>query len=159
MRGISSAHYPTGPFTHEDSPVTKFLPLAAFAVALLAAPVQAAEHHDKHFLDCAKACDDCGRTCDACAAHCAKMAIDGKKEHAKTMGTCMDCATACKAASCVVARQGPFSKLMCTACADACKMCGDECEKLKDDAMMKECADECRKCEKACRDMLKHMEK
>ncbi len=48
---------------------------------------------------------------------------------------------------------------MCTACADTCKMCGEECEKLKDDPMMKECADECRKCEKACREMVKHLEK
>ena len=134
--------------------MTPILTLAA-AFALAADPAPAADHA-KHFTECAKACDDCGRMCDTCGAHCAKMAIDGKKEHATTMATCLDCATACKAASCVVARQGPFSGIMCTACADACKMCGDECDKMKDDKMMAECAAECRKCEKACRDMLKH---
>lgn len=135
--------------------MTPTLALAAL-LSLSADPTAPADPHNKMFTDCAKACDDCGRMCDACGAHCAKMVADGKKEHLKTLGTCQDCATACKAASCVVARQGPFSSLMCTACADACKMCGDECEKMKDDPMMKECADECRKCEKACRDMLKH---
>lgn len=125
--------------------------------ALTTSTVVAADHHDEHFLACAKACDDCGRTCDACGAHCAKMVTDGKKEHFTTLQTCQDCATACKAASSIVARRGPFSALMCTACADACKQCGDACDKMKDDPMMKQCADECRKCEKACRDMLKHI--
>jgi hypothetical protein len=137
--------------------------LSAFAASLAAltfaaSAVWADQHqHDDHYMQCAKACDDCGRVCDACSAHCAKMAADGKKEHLKTMATCADCAAACKAASCIVARKGPFSDLICTACAEACKRCGDACEQMKDDPMMKQCADECRKCEKACREMLKHV--
>ena len=81
----------------------------------------------------------------------------GRQEsHFKTLQTCQDCATACRAASCIVARNGPFSDLICTACADTCKRCGDACEKLQDDSMMEHYEDECRKCEKSCRDMLKH---
>jgi len=133
------------------------LSAAAISSFSYSTPIARAEH-DMHFLACAKACDDCGRICDACGAHCTKLAIEGKKEHVKTLQYCQDCATACKAASCVIARQGPFSELMCTACADACKRCGDACEEIKDDAMMKQCAEECRKCEKACRDMLKHVQ-
>ncbi len=112
--------------------------------------------HDAAFEQCAKACDDCARVCDQCSAHCAKLLADGKKEHLKTLQTCQDCATICSAASCVVAKGGPFSDLICTACADACKRCGDACDQHKDDPMMKKCAEECRKCEKACRDMLQH---
>jgi hypothetical protein len=128
-------------------------PLAVFAGP---ATVVEADHDHDHYMKCAKACDDCGRVCDACAGHCAIMLADGKKDHFTTLQTCADCATACKAASCIVARQGPFSDLICTACADACKRCGDACDKFKSDQMMKECADECRKCEKECRQMLKH---
>jgi hypothetical protein len=140
--------------------VTRLLSLsAAVAAFALLGPTATAADHDKHFMECAKACDDCARICEACSAHCAKLVADGKKDHMTTLKTCQDCATACSAASAVVARQGPFSKLLCTMCADACKLCGDACEKHKNDPMMKECADECRKCEKACRDMLKHVEK
>lgn len=116
----------------------------------------AADHHAK-FEECAKACDDCARLCDMCAAHCAKMAAEGKKDHLKTLQTCADCAAFCKAASCIVARGGPFSDIVCTGCADACKRCGDACEMFKDDPLMKRCLEECRKCETACRDMVKHV--
>src|SRR5262245_35334218 len=92
--------------------------------------------HAKHFMDCAKACDDCARICDACGAHCARLTAEGKKEHLKTLQTCQDCATHCSAASCITARQGPYSDLICTACAEACRRCGDACNQFKDDPMM-----------------------
>jgi hypothetical protein len=85
------------------------------------------------------------------------LVSQGKKEHLRTAGTCVDCADVCAAAAQIVARKGPFADLICTACADACKRCGDECEKHLNEPMMKQCADECRKCEKACREMLKHV--
>ena len=115
---------------------------------------------DKHamFAECAKACDDCARSCDTCAAHCAKLIGEGHKHHLASLKTCLDCAAVCRAAASVVAKQGPFSDIICTACADACKRCGDTCEKHGgDDPVMKACAAECKKCEKACRDMLKHV--
>jgi len=133
------------------------VPVAALALTAPAAVQTSRGDHGEHYMSCAKACDDCGRICDACAAHCVKMVADGKRDHLNTVATCADCAAACKAASCVVARMGPFSDLMCTACADACKRCGDACAQFTGDAMMKRCADECRKCEAACRDMLKHV--
>jgi hypothetical protein len=125
-----------------------------------AAAAPAADPHAAMFMDCAKACDDCKRSCDACGAHCAKMIAEGQKHHMVTLKTCQDCAAVCSAASCIVAKGGPFSDLICTACADACKRCGDACEQHgKGDPTMKQCADECRKCEKACRDMLTHLPK
>jgi hypothetical protein len=111
------------------------------------------------FLECARACQDCARVCDMCGAHCARMIADGKKEHLITLAACADCASVCTSAAGVTARNGPFSDLICTACADACKRCGDACEKHGTDAIMKQCADECRRCEKACRDMLKQSPK
>jgi hypothetical protein len=144
---------------------TKMTGLALGCLLLLGAGATADDKkgpagEDKHaamFVECAKACDDCARSCDGCAAHCAKLLADGSKHHLATLKTCQDCAAVCKAASCVVAKQGPFSDIVCTACADACMRCGDACEKHGgDDATMKACAAECRKCEKACREMLKH---
>ncbi len=123
-------------------------------------PTAAAQPGDakmSHFMDCAKACDDCARICNMCAAHCTKMAVDGTKEHLVTARTCIDCATICTSASAIVINSGPFTDLICTACADACKRCGDACEKHgAHDAIMKKCMEECRACEKACRMMLKH---
>ncbi|MDY3553813.1 four-helix bundle copper-binding protein [Gemmata sp. JC717] len=118
---------------------------------------KAADPHMSQFMDCAKECDDCARICNMCAAHCAKMVAEGKKEHLETVRTCIDCATICQSASAIVIKSGPFSDLICTACAEACKRCGDACEKhAEHDAIMKQCAAECRKCEKACRVMMKH---
>ncbi|MBA4064635.1 MAG: hypothetical protein C0501_13165 [Isosphaera sp.] len=134
---------------------------ALFATAAAQVPTPALPKADvdpkmPHFLVCAKACDDCARICDLCAAHCANIVADGKKEHLETLRTCQDCATVCSAAARVVAKEGPMSDLICAACADVCKRCGDACEKHAADPIMKRCADECRKCEKECRAMLAH---
>jgi len=114
------------------------------------------DHHAMAFETCAKACGDCQRECDSCAHHCAHLVAQGKKDHLKSLQTCQDCATHCSAAACITARQGPFSDLICKACAEACDRCGATCEKFPDDEHMKKCAQECRKCEKACKEMLQH---
>lgn len=107
------------------------------------------------FRVCAEACDDCARICETCSAHCARLVAEGTKEHLRTLRTCQDCAAICTAAGRVTAKDGPMADLICTACADACKRCGDACEKHAADPLMKQCTDECRQCEKACRDMIK----
>jgi hypothetical protein len=107
------------------------------------------------FIVCAKACDDCARHCETCAAHCASLLVEGRKEHHRTLRLCLDCAAFCQAASSITAKDGPMSDLICKSCAEACKMCGDECDKHPADPIMKRCAEECHKCEKACRDMVK----
>lgn len=112
--------------------------------------------HSSAMASCAKACSDCQRECESCAAHCAEQLTAGKKDHAKTLATCQDCATFCVAAASIVARGGPFAALICKGCVDACALCAKECEKFPDDKHMKECAAECRKCEKACKDMVAH---
>lgn len=112
--------------------------------------------HSDMMRACAKACSDCQRECESCAAHCATQLEGGKKDHAKTLATCLDCALFCAAGASIVARGGPFAAMICKACVDACATCGKECEKFPDDKHMKACAEECRKCEKACKDMVAH---
>lgn len=112
--------------------------------------------HSAHFAECAKACNDCQRECDSCAHHCAMQVAAGKKEHLRTLGTCLDCANFCATSSQIVSRHGPLSATICESCAKACATCGEACEKFPGDEHMKRCAQECRKCEKACREMVKH---
>jgi hypothetical protein len=135
----------------------KLLSLLSITALTVSQGRAADDKHSKHYMDCAKACDDCARICDACAAHCIKMVADGRKEHLRTARSCCDCAVVCRAAASITAHMGVYSETICTACADVCKRCGEECEKFKDDDMMKKCAEECRNCEKACREMLKHV--
>jgi hypothetical protein len=104
-------------------------------------------------MSCAKACSDCQRACDACSAHCVGLLSEGKTQHVKTMQLCNDCAAICAASAQIVARHGPMTNVVCTACADACNQCAAACEVMKDDAHMKHCAEECRRCEKSCRTM------
>ncbi len=119
-------------------------------------PAGAHEHHAAAFDKCAAVCGECQRACDSCATHCTHMVAEGKKDHVRTLRTCQDCATHCAAAACIVARRGPFSDLICKACAEACSRCGKECDKFSGDDHMKQCAEACKKCEQACRDMLGH---
>src|ERR1700683_4480025 len=84
-------------------------------------PEKKAHHmeHNEMLQACAKACSDCQRACDSCATHCSHMLHEGKKEHLASLTTCQDCATVCSAAAQIVARGGPFSNTICTACIDA----------------------------------------
>jgi hypothetical protein len=113
--------------------------------------------HSAALQACAEACSNCQRSCDSCATHCAHLLADGKKDHLGTLNSCQDCATICAAASRIVARGGPYSALICDACAKACAQCAAACDKFADDKHMAACAAECRKCEKACKAMLAHL--
>lgn len=137
---------------------------AAAAVAINSAVAQdekgkesdAHSAHEEMFRKCADACNACQRECDSCTTHCAHMLVEGKKQHMTTLQTCQDCADACAAAARIVSRHGPFSHIICEACAQACDKCAAECEKFKSDEHMARCAAECRKCLKVCREMIAH---
>jgi hypothetical protein len=113
--------------------------------------------HDEHFAACAKACGDCQQMCDMCFRHCAGLLADGKKEHAKTMQACVDCAECCSLAARLTARGSPFAAAACECCARCNDDCAAACEKFPDDKHMADCAKACRDCAKACRDMVKHL--
>ena len=115
-------------------------------------------HHDAAHA-CAAACGACQRSCDSCAAHCGHLLAAGEKDHLETLQSCQNCAAICAAAAQIVSRGGPYTDLICVACAEACLRCAKLCEKFPDDEHMKRCAEECRKCEKECREMLKYVER
>jgi hypothetical protein len=114
------------------------------------------DQHAAHFEACARACTTCLRACESCALHCAKLVNQGKKDHLRTLGTCLDCAEFCASAARIVSRHGPLSNTICEACAKACENCGGQCKKFSDDEHMQQCAKACRECAQACREMIQH---
>ncbi len=116
----------------------------------------AAPHAHGEFDKCARACAECMLQCESCLHHCFHLVLEGKKEHARTAGTCADCGDFCALAVKVVSRRGPTAVTTCEACAKVCDTCGEACEKFPDDEHMKTCARACRDCAKACREMIHH---
>ena len=132
------------------------------ALILLGRPgamIQADEPHmhSAHMMICAKACADCQLQCDSCTAHCLGLLETGKKDHAATLRTCMDCAECCKMAATICARNSNFAVICCDCCAKCCDECAMACEKFPDDKHMGQCAKSCRDCSKACREMIAHL--
>jgi Domain of Unknown Function (DUF326) len=113
-------------------------------------------HHSELFDKCAKACTDCMRECESCAHHCAHLVSEGKKDHLKTLGTCIDCSDFCATAARIVARHGGMAVLSCESCAKACDTCAKACEEHPTDEHMARCAKACRDCARACREMVQH---
>ena len=129
-------------------------------VAVPARTVRADEHemhHAAHFMACAKACAECQLQCDSCYKHCLMMLTEGKKEHAKTVQSCVDCAEFCKTAASLSGRMSHHATFICDGCAKMCDECAMNCEKFPDDKHMAACAKSCRDCAKACREMMKRL--
>src|SRR5437867_12605866 len=106
----------------------KMLPLLALvavlsvltlAIAAVRADAPQSGHHE-HFMACAKACTACQLECDSCFHHCKHLVAEGKKEHAPTVQTCVDCSEFCSLAAKLCARQSPFAVTACEGCAKAC---------------------------------------
>jgi hypothetical protein len=117
---------------------------------------KAPHHHATPEMEaCLKECARCARECESCLTHCTELVAAGKKEHVQTLRTCNDCGDLCALAAKLIARDGAFMNVMCTACAKACDGCGAECAKFPNDDHMSRCAQACKDCAKACRDMVK----
>lgn len=99
-------------------------------------------------------CIDCAQTCVLCADAC--LAEEMVADLRQCIRLDLDCADACTAAARIGGRHTgsnpTVARLVLEACADACRMCGEECQRH---AEMHEhcriCAETCRSCEQACR--------
>ena len=132
---------------------------ASLGMAGLTAPAVRADDKDQaheQMLKCAKACLDCQKECECGFYHCGRLVAEGKKEHAKMMMLCADCAELCSTAGKLAARSSPFAPLACEACAKSCEACAECCEKFTDEGHMKG-AKACRDCARECREMIKHL--
>src|SRR5215204_3773173 len=106
-------------------------------------------------IECIEACFDCTQTCTSCAEACLG---EGMVEHMRRCVTmCLNCSDVCATTGRVVTRQTESEPAMVRAalqaCAEACRLCGEECERHATEMDMEHCrvcADACRHCEEAC---------
>ena len=106
---------------------------------------------------CIEACYDCAQSCTACADAC--LGEDDPKPLSRCIRLNLDCADVCDATGRILSRQTAFEPKMARAalqaCAEACRLCGDECERhASHHEHCRVCAEACRRCEQACNDVL-----
>jgi hypothetical protein len=104
---------------------------------------------------CIEECYDCAQLCTSCADACL-----GEKD-VQRLTQCirmnLDCANVCLATGALSTRRtGSNEQLivrMLDSCADACRLCAEECERhAGKHEHCRICAEACRRCEKACHD-------
>ena len=102
---------------------------------------------------CIEASYDCAQTCTVCADAC--LGEDMVKDLTQCIRLNLDCADVCAATGQIASRRTGTNELtirnMIETCAEACRLCGDECEKHAHMEHCRICADSCRLCEQACR--------
>jgi hypothetical protein len=108
-------------------------------------------------VECVEACFDCAQSCTACADAC--LGEDDSKSLTRCIRLNLDCADVCDATGRILSRQTAFEPEMARAalraCAEACRLCGDECERhASHHEHCRVCAEACRRCERACNDVL-----
>lgn len=110
-------------------------------------------------LKCIEECYACAQTCTSCADAC--LAEENVAHLTQCIRRNLDCADMCFATGSMASRRTGSNinvlRAAMTSCAEACRVCGEECAKH---AEMHEhcriCAEACRACEQACRSALNH---
>ncbi len=109
-------------------------------------------------VECIRACFDCSQACTACADDC--LGEQQIQMLIRCIRLDLDCADICATTGNVLSRQTAFeptlSRALLQACAQACKLCGDECEQHAQHGMehCRVCTEACRRCEQACNTLL-----
>ncbi|MFD6952212.1 ferredoxin [Nocardiopsis sp. TSRI0078] len=106
---------------------------------------------------CIEACGECAQVCTLCADAC--LGEEAVAELVTCVRADLDCADLCEVTRRVLSRRtegdGALVRALLKACAEACRMCGEECERHaehRDHCWV--CAEACRRCESACRELL-----
>jgi hypothetical protein len=110
--------------------------------------------------ECIDACFDCDQTCTACADAC--LGEGDLQMLARCIRLDLDCAEVCGATGRILSRQTATDPQMLRvaleACAQACRLCGEECEQHAEHMEhCRICAQVCRRCESACNNLLSAM--
>jgi hypothetical protein len=103
---------------------------------------------------CIEACYDCAQTCTVCADACLGEEMVGELRQCIRLD--LDCADVCAATGQIASRRTGANELivkrMIETCAEACRLCAEECEKHRSMEHCRICAESCRRCEEACRE-------
>ena len=105
---------------------------------------------------CVEQCFACALTCTSCADAC--LAEKQLKQLVRCIRLNLDCADVCDATGRVLTRQTSsdprLAPSMLETCAQACRVCAEECERHADHhEHCRVCAEACRRCEQACEDL------
>src|SRR5436190_5585448 len=88
-------------------------------------------HTNDALIRCIEACYACAQTCTSCADACLAEAGVGDLVHCIRLN--QDCADVCTAAGAIVSRRTGSNeqviRSILDACAEACRVCGDECQR------------------------------
>ena len=108
-------------------------------------------------VECIEACFDCAQSCTACADAC--LGEEDRQNLLRCIRLNLDCADVCEATGHILSRQTATEPQMLRAslqaCAEACRLCGEECERhAGHHEHCRHCADACRRCEQACNNVL-----
>ncbi len=123
--------------------------------AMIATHPSAHGKPDNGLVRCIELCFDCAQACVSCADAC--LGEDMVAELRQCIRLDLDCADVCAATGAVATRRtgsnaGLMRRLIET-CAEACRMCAEECEKhAGKHEHCRVCAEACRSCERACRE-------
>ncbi len=98
----------------------------------------------------------CALTCTSCADAC--LAEEQVQELVRCIRLNLDCADVCNATGSVLTRQTSpdpgLARNMLEACAEACRVCAQECERhARHHEHCRVCAEACRRCEQVCQDL------
>jgi hypothetical protein len=107
--------------------------------------------------ECIDASFDCAQTCTACADAC--LGEGDLQMLARCIRLDLDCAEICRATGKILSRQTATDpqmlQLSLEACAQACRLCGEQCEQHAEHMEhCRICAEVCRRCESACNNLL-----
>ena len=103
---------------------------------------------------CIEECYACAQTCTSCADAC--LGEEDPKALIDCIRKDLDCADICAATGAMASRRTGSNaealRAVLGACAEACRLCAEECRKHADmHQHCKVCAEACRDCEQACR--------
>jgi hypothetical protein len=104
---------------------------------------------------CIDACHDCAQACTSCADAC--LGEKSVAELTQCIRLNLDCADLCDVTAAVATRRTGSNegiiKRMLEVCAEACRICGEECARhASKHEHCRICADACKRCEGSCRD-------
>jgi hypothetical protein len=101
--------------------------------------------------ECIELCKTCHDTCLEVVDHCLRRGGDlANPEHLKLLA---DCADICRLAGDFMTRNSRLHARTIELCIEICEECAIECDRYKDDPVVKHCADVCRKCVHCCRQL------
>jgi hypothetical protein len=119
-------------------------------------PRRTAETEASVLAMCIEECASCAQACVACTDAC--LSEPDVRDLVRCASLNLDCADLCDATARILARQSALesslARSVVLACAEACRLCGDECDRHSDHEHCRICAEACKRCEQACTELL-----